>query len=133
MSEPRNVTATFSPAPPADPAPAPATPPTPATQLLPLPLPLPQIQVARVIAFPATRGCIKKRSLRIRIRVPSGVTATSARVVVNGKQRKLLRGKALAAPINLTKLPKGRVKIEITIKLADGRTISGSRRYTTCS
>ena len=131
MSESRNVTATFSPAPPADPAPAPATPPPPSVP--PATRPQQQIQVAGVIAFPATRGCIKKRRLRIRLRMPKGVTATSARIVVNGKQRKLLRGKALAAPVILTKLPKGRLKVEVAIKLTDGRTISDSRRYKTCS
>ncbi len=127
MSEARNVTATFA-APAIAPNPPPAPSPTPAA-----PEPLPRIEVAGIIAFPSTRRCVSRRSFRIRLRVPRGLTAKSARVVVDGKQVKVLRGSRLTAPVDLRTLPRGRFKVEITISLADGRTIRDSRRYRTCA
>jgi len=54
-------------------------------------------------------------------------------VRLNGKRVATRRGKRVTAPINLRGLPKGRFKVRITVKLADGRTVNGTRRYRTCT
>jgi hypothetical protein len=35
--------------------------------------------------------------------------------------------------VNLRGLPRGRFTVRIVLALADGRTVSGSRRYRTCA
>jgi hypothetical protein len=54
-------------------------------------------------------------------------------VKVNGKQVQVVRGKRLSAPVNLTGLPQGRFTIVIAVKTAAGQTITGTRRYRTCT
>ena len=78
------------------------------------------------------RSCTSKREFRIRIRVPKGKKALSAVVRVNGKKVKVVRGKRLRAPVRLRGLPKGQFKVRITIRLANGKRISGVRTYHTC-
>ena len=56
----------------------------------------------------------------------------SAVVRVNGKKVKVVRGKRLRAPVRLKGLPKGTIRVRITIRLANGRKISGVRTYHTC-
>ena len=69
---------------------------------------------------------------RIRIRVPKGKKAVSAVVRVNGKKVKVVRGKRLRAAVRLRGLPKGRFSVRITVRLANGKRITGVRRYHTC-
>ena len=85
-----------------------------------------------VAILPSTRRCVSRRKFRIRLRHPRGARVTSAVVRLNGKRVATRRGKRVTAPINLRGLPKGRFKVRITVKLADGRTVNGTRRYKTC-
>ena len=78
------------------------------------------------------KSCKSRRAFRIRIRVPKGKTALSAVVRVNGKKVRVVRGKRLRAPVRLRGLPKGKFRVRITIRLANGRKISGVRTYHTC-
>lgn len=78
------------------------------------------------------RSCVSKRVFRIRIRVPKGKHASSAVVRVNGKKVKVVRGKRLRAPVRLRGLPKGKFKVRITLRLTNGRKLSGTRTYHTC-
>lgn len=78
------------------------------------------------------RSCRSKRVFRIRIRVPRGKKALSATVRVNNKKVKVVRGKRLRAPVRLRGLPKGRFKVKITIRLKNGKKITGTRTYHTC-
>jgi hypothetical protein len=78
------------------------------------------------------RSCVSRRSFRIRIRVPKGKKAISATVRVNGKKVRVVRGKRLRAAVRLRGLPKGRFSVRITVRLANGKRITGVRRYHTC-
>ncbi|MBI5104036.1 MAG: hypothetical protein HZB46_03440 [Solirubrobacterales bacterium] len=118
--------------PPADPGPAapPATQPAPPAAP-PAAASLPAF--AKVVTLPSTKRCVSRRSFRIRLRIPRGLRVTSADVVVNRKRVKVVKGRRLTAPVDLRNLPKGRFSVKITVRLADGRTISGTRKYRTCA
>jgi uncharacterized delta-60 repeat protein len=95
--------------------------------------PPPAVKVADLVRFPSARRCVSRRKFRIRLVERKGVKTVSAKVVVNGKQVSVVRGKRLRAPVDLRGLPKGRFKVKITLTLEDGRTISGTRKYRTCA
>ena len=107
------------------PAPAPVTPATPATAKKPT--------LNAFATLPSNRRCVSRRKFRIRLRHPRGARVLSAVVRVNGKRVATRRGARITAPVNLRGLPKGRFTVRITVKLADGRTVSGTRRYRTCT
>jgi hypothetical protein len=77
------------------------------------------------------RSCTSRRSFRIKLR-NRGQKVVKATVLVNGKRVKVLRGKRLTSRVDLRGLPKGRFSVRIKLELADGKTISGVRRYYTC-
>ena len=81
----------------------------------------------------AQRSCLSVRKFRIRIRVPKGERVRSAAVFVNGKKVAVRRGKRLTATVDLRGLPLSRYRVRIVLKLANGRTITGVRRYWTCT
>jgi hypothetical protein len=131
MSQAQNVTATFAPQPPAEPGPAqaqaPASAPAASAQV-----PTPQIQVAGIVVFPSAKACRRSRALTLRLRAPRGVKATSARVVVTGRKTTTLRGSALTKPVKVRLLRGRNVRVQVTITLADGRTVRDSRTYRVC-
>jgi hypothetical protein len=86
-----------------------------------------------VVSAPSNRRCISRRSFRIRIRQRRGIRVISAVVRVNGRQVRVLRGRRLTAPVNLRGLPRGRYTVTIRLFTADGRLITGTRRYRTCA
>jgi hypothetical protein len=108
--------------------PAPPPPPAPSPTNAPAPL-----KATKVFELPPSKRCVSRRKFRIRIRKLRGVTFVSARVLVNGKRVRALKGKRLTAPIDLVGLPKGRVTITITATAKDGRKVTGTRRYRTCT
>ncbi len=111
-------------APPAQPAPP--APPAAAPPRVPL-------KAKSIFVLPGAKACVSRRRFRIRLRVPKGVTASSATVRVNGKKVSVVKGKRLTAPIDLRGLPKGRFTVKISLKTTDGRSVSSSRRYRTCA
>jgi hypothetical protein len=78
-------------------------------------------------------ACASRRAFRIRLRVPRGHHARSAKVEVNGKQVRILRGKRLRSSVVLRGLPRGTVVVRITIRLRGGGKVSGARTYHTCT
>jgi uncharacterized delta-60 repeat protein len=78
------------------------------------------------------KACASRRSFKIRLRIPHGKKAKSAVVRVNGKKVKTLKGKRITAPVNLRGLPKGKVTVSISVKLDNGKTLKGTRKYKTC-
>jgi hypothetical protein len=78
------------------------------------------------------KGCVSRRSFRIRLREPKGDALASAVVFVNGKRVKAVRGERLTARVDLRGLPKGRYKVRIVARTVLGRTMRGTRRYRTC-
>jgi hypothetical protein len=94
---------------------------------------VPALRIEQAVAFPSTRRCASRRSFRIRLRVSAGATVTEAQVLVNGRSAAVRRGARLRSTVDLRSLPKGRFTVEIRLKLADGRTVTGKRRYRTCA
>jgi DNA-binding beta-propeller fold protein YncE len=88
---------------------------------------------ASFVTLPSARSCASRRSFRIRLRVPKGVSVARAVVSVNGHRVATRKGKRITAPVNLRNLPKGRFTVSIELKLADGRVVTGTRTYHTCA
>jgi hypothetical protein len=108
------------------PTPAPAVPPPPPPAGKPL-------KATDVIRFPSTHKCVSRRKFRIRLRHPGGVKLVSARVVLNGKRLKVVKGRRLTSAIVLKGLPKGRFTLKITVTTSTGKKLTGKRRYHTCT
>ena len=78
--------------------------------------------------------CQSRRAFRIRAKhLRNGERAVSAKVYVNGKQVKVVRGKRLRAMVVLKGLPKGQFKVTIKVRTNRGRTVTDVRRYKTCT
>jgi Right handed beta helix region len=120
---------TPTPEPTATPTPSPA----PSGGVLGVTVVPPKLKLADVVRFPSTRRCVSRRKFRIRLRTPHGTKITLVSVQVNRKRVKTLRGRRITSVVNLKGLPKGRFKVKITLHTADGRKISGTRRYHTCT
>ncbi len=80
------------------------------------------------VVLPATRSCTSRRAFTIRL--PRN--AVSARVRVNGKLVRTVRGKRLRARVDLRGLPRTRVKVTISARLRSGRIVRTTRTYRTC-
>jgi uncharacterized delta-60 repeat protein len=120
--------------PPLPPPPGPPSPPAPAPSAAPpMPRPAPAISVAKAVAFPSTRACASRRRFSIRLRVPRDANVVEAAVFVNGRRAAVRRGARLRSTVDLRNLPKGRFRVEVRLRLADGRTVKDGRRYRTCA
>jgi hypothetical protein len=91
------------------------------------------LKASDVIRFPSTRRCVSRRKFRIRLRHPHDVKLVSARVVLNGKRLKVVKGRRLTSAIVLKGLPKGRFTVKITVTTSTGKKLTGKRRYHTCT
>ena len=121
--DPSTPTPTPTPTPISTPAPTPPAPaPTPAA-----------VSFTSVATLPSAKACVSRRNFRIRLRQPKGGKLASATVKVNGRTVATRKGARVTAPVDLRGLPKGRFTVTITLKLADGRTVKGSRAYRTCA
>jgi alpha-D-xyloside xylohydrolase len=74
------------------------------------------------------RRCASRRRFRIRLR--RGLD--SARVYVNGRRVRTLRGRRLRARVDLRGLPRGRFTVRVVGRTRSGRTLVATRRYRTC-
>jgi hypothetical protein len=111
---------------PAAPAPAPTPAPAkPALAALP--------KVSSVIVQPSAKQCVSRRNFRIRLKQPKGLTLKSASVSVDGRRVATRSGKRVTAPVDLRGLPKGRFTVKIAVTLTDGRKLTSTRRYRTCT
>jgi hypothetical protein len=83
--------------------------------------------------LPSSTSCKSRRKFTIHLRKPPrGDRIKSARVTINGKRQKVLRGKRVRAIVNLRGLPKGTFRVLITVKTKKGRTLRSARTYRTC-
>jgi hypothetical protein len=99
----------------------------------PLPANTPKIDQIATLPKQGKHRCLSRRSFTIHLKEPRGDALDTAAVFVNGKRVAVRRGDRLTAPINLRGLPKGRYTVKIVAKTVLGRTITGSRKYRTCS
>lgn len=93
----------------------------------------PKLQEVAKLPKPGKKGCLSRRSFKIKLKEPRGDALASATVFVNGKRVRVARGKRLTAPVNLKGLPKGRYTVRIIATTVRGKTIKGSRKYRTCT
>jgi hypothetical protein len=125
-SAPATVNLTVTPQPPAPAGPPPPAPPAPSAKPS-------AVAFGSLVTLPSAKKCVSRRSLRIRLRVPKGVGVSSAEVRVNGKRVRTVKRARFGVPVDLRGLPKGRVTVSVRVRLADGRTITGTRTYRTCA
>jgi DNA-binding beta-propeller fold protein YncE len=82
----------------------------------------------------ARAPCTSRRAFPIRLLVPAGTPVADAQVIVNGKRvRVTSEGARPTARINLRGRPKQKVRVRITLRLANGQVLSGVREYQTCT
>ncbi|HEX8206240.1 MAG TPA: hypothetical protein VF587_09300, partial [Solirubrobacteraceae bacterium] len=85
------------------------------------------------IQLPSERVCQSRRNFMIRLRRPRRGRIKVARVYVNGKRVKVLRGRRLRARVDLRGLPKGRYTVRVVVITTRGKRIVERRRYRTCT
>ena len=78
------------------------------------------------------RACRSRRRFTIHLREPKRGRLARARVYVNGKRVRVLRGRRLRARVNLRGLPKGRYTVRVVAVTTTGRRVTEKRRYRTC-
>jgi alpha-D-xyloside xylohydrolase len=85
--------------------------------------------------LPRRRSCRSRRNFFIRLREPKrrGERIVAAKVYVNGKRARVMRGRVrFRARIDLRGLPRMRVRVRVVVKTNRGRTLVRHRSYTTC-
>ncbi len=74
------------------------------------------------------------RHIKIHVAVPRGAKVSKLMVKVNGKRLKIVKGRKASANVVLENLPcgKGATTIEVTVTLADGKTVTARHSYHLC-
>jgi hypothetical protein len=98
-----------------------------------LPTTSPKVTAIATLPSQGTRGCLSRRSFRIRLKQPPGDALATATVSVDGRRIATRQGDRITAPIDLRGLPRGRYTVRLRATTVLGRTISGTRRYRTCA
>jgi hypothetical protein len=95
------------------------------------PTPTASVRAEDVVALPSAKSCVSRRKFAIRVRAANGVVVKTTTVYVNG--RKAGTGRGSRAVISLRGLPRGKVKVKVVAVLSDGRRLTLSRTYRTCT
>ncbi len=78
--------------------------------------------------------CTSRRQFKIRVKkLKGGVHAVSATVFVNGKKTLTRKGKRVTATVTLKGLKKGQYKVKINVKYSNGKVLSYTRKFKTCT
>jgi uncharacterized delta-60 repeat protein len=88
---------------------------------------------SKLVTLPSAKACVSRRKFSIRLKVPASSNVVEATVNVNGKRVAVRRGKRLRSTVDLRSLPKGKFRVEVVLKLKDGRKVKDHRRYKTCA
>jgi hypothetical protein len=94
--------------------------------------PTPRSAPLGALGLPSARRCASRRAFRIRLRMPRGERLRSARLYVNGRRVRTLRGRRRTIPVSLRGLPKGTVRVKVVARTRSGRRLVRERRYRTC-
>lgn len=96
--------------------------------------PPPVPKLSAFAKLPKTQRCVKGRKLKIKLPKPAGYTVKRITISVKGTRvATLTTRKQLKGPVTLRKLPKrGKYRVKVAIKLADGQTVTGSLTYRAC-
>jgi ABC-2 type transport system ATP-binding protein len=83
--------------------------------------------------LPSSRRCASRRHFIIHLKkAPRGDRIKKVTVTINGKRQKVIRGKRIRARVDLRGLPKGTIRVLITVRTKKGRTLRSARTYHTC-
>jgi hypothetical protein len=78
--------------------------------------------------------CTSRRQFRIRVKkIKGGYKAVSATVFVNNKKTTTRKGKRITATVTLKGLKKGTYNVRVRVKYSNGRTLSYTRKFKTCT
>src|SRR3954465_14608418 len=98
------------------------------------PAPKPAILLARraapTLGLPAARRCRARGRLAFRLRAPKGVKLKRARIYVDGRRVRTVRGRALRRTIRLR--VRRATRVRVTAVTTRGRTITVRRTYHRC-
>lgn len=103
--------------------------------LAPLPgsSPSEKITFERVVLVPTNASCLKRSSLKIKLRSPKYDPLKEVVVKVNGKTVKTVKGtEKLIKPIVLKNLPDGTFKVSVVATTVLNERLKGHRKYTSC-
>ncbi len=117
----------LSPIDPTDNGPPPTTPAKP-TLRLPQAVPIGLI----TSGVPSGRRCVRGRTLRFRLRRPSGISLMQADIYVGKRRVRRLAGSSLTKSIVLRSPPRGRYTVIVVASLRDGGRLSGRRVLKVC-
>jgi hypothetical protein len=97
-------------------------------------LPTPQEVPISLITkgLPSGKRCLRSRTLRFKLRRPSGVSITQADLYFGSKRVKRLTGAALRKTIVMSRAPRARYKVIVVVSLRDGGRLRGRRALKTC-
>jgi hypothetical protein len=112
--------------------PDPGGPPTPPAEKPVLPKPQ-RVSIGLIAkGVPSGKRCLRRRTLRFRLRNPSGIPLTQADIYIGTRRVKRLTGAALKKQVVLTKLPRGSYTVIVVASVRDGGRLSGRRKLRTC-
>lgn len=103
--------------------------------LAPLPgsSPSEKVTFERVVRVPVNSSCLKRNSLKIKLRNPKYDPLREVVVKVNGKKVKTVKGtEKLTKPIVLKNLPDGTFKVSVIATTVLDERLKGHRNYTSC-
>jgi hypothetical protein len=81
---------------------------------------------------PSPRACVRKRSVRIKMRGLHGKRVRSVTIAVNGRRRYKRKGNVRSVPVTFKSRDAGTVKVKVTARLANGRKVVDRRSYDLC-
>jgi len=90
------------------------------------------VAITQIATLPAPTTCVSRRRFPIRLRGVKANRIVRAQIKLNCKQVRNITGKALALPIDLRGLPRGRFTVQIATIDVSGKKLVGNRTYRTC-
>ncbi|UUY06065.1 PKD domain-containing protein [Svornostia abyssi] len=99
---------------------------------------------ASLLTFPPSRGCVSTATLTVGLTPRAGVTYRQARIELTAGKKTITRTvaprtitakarKRTVIPISLKGLPRGSLRLAITVTTADEHVLTAKRAYRTCT
>jgi hypothetical protein len=85
-----------------------------------------------VLASTTTKAAAKTGKIKVHIKIPRKGKVKKVTLKLNGKRYAVISGKKASSTINLTNLPCGTEKLQITVTLTSGKTTSQTHTYKLC-
>jgi hypothetical protein len=85
-----------------------------------------------VLGSTTTKTAAKTGKLKVHVRIPRKGKVKKVTLKLNGKRYAVISGKKASATINLTNLPCGTEKLQITVTLTSGKTTTQTHTYKLC-